>query len=998
VIALVGARARRRRSAAALVALSVAGSIVVLGSLLGVGVVTEDLATRKALADLSPPDRLIGIHRYAQDGFGDAESERVARDALKEVAGVTQPIVAVRLYQPQREPFRILAIDGVADWVAITQGRLPKPCTGASPCEAIRIGPSALPDGVGEVGTSVEFEDLHIDVVGVATPSPDLPLNVIQPDGLALMIEGRIGFIDSPRILAIPRTGFWLAPIDPDRVHSWTLADLADRVDALKRVLGPAGFSYLLTTPEQTLASVHERTQVALGRLVFISSLIVGVLLAFAAFAAAIERSDVAFEDRRLRAAGASRAARLLFVVAEALLPAAAGAIVGELAATAAVAFLAASQGAPLDIVLGLALLQPTAIALTGLLVGLALLAIVLGIHPAAGRLLQPRVVAAAVLPAGLVLLWDRLTSGPVDPAKLASDATSPESVLLPGALGLSVILGSLLLLPPLLRALARITRRAPLGLRLATISVAREPLRPAAVMTLLAFSVGAVVFGQVYSATLRRGATDQAAFATGMDVRVQTLAAEGQFGTQVVPLLEGGAVGSDVDIEPMVRQPGESVTQRTFTLVGIDGPALGKLRGWQSDFSPQDPATLGAAIELPGDWTMAGHPLPAGVRRVTIDVAYAGDPIEIAAVVQEADGAVRYVPFGTLAPGRQTMTAPLFDSDELQHLTPAEPAGWRVLGILAGNGGDAGGGGSAQGHRQEGDVTVRGLEEIIDPAKPVHLVVSGAGGMLVRPPARTDGLVLPAIVSPDLATDVNADGILNVVIGSSLTLHLKPVGVTTLVPSVVDPGRVVVVDLQPLLLAMNAHDPGTGMPNQVLIGTPSDTRTAEVVAALQRDPFPSLVIQSRPAIEAARASDPFAIGLVWGLAVGAIAGLVLSLMGVLLAAASELRDERGELWELEAQGTTPGALRALVVLRTVAMCAVGTVIGILLGLGLGWFVAASVGVGGEGAAPVPRLILVAPWGVIVAIAAALLLVIGLAVFALARRHFGRSSLGAGVR
>ena len=234
--------------------------------------------------------------------------------------------------------------------------------------------------------------------------------------------------------------------------------------------------------------------------------------------------------------------------------------------------------------------------------------------------------------------------------------------------------------------------------------------------------------------------------------------------------------------------------------------------------------------------------------------------------------------------------------------------------------------------------------------------------------------------------------------IGPSLHLRLKPVGTTTLFPSIVDPGRVVVVDLEPLLLAMNAHDPGTGLPNQVLLGTPSDARTAEVVAALGRDPFPQLVVQSRPAIEDERANDPFAIGLVWGLAIGAIAGLVLSLIGVLLAAASELRDERGELWELEAQGTTPRSLISLVVLRTVAMCAIGTVTGIVLGLELGWFVASSVGVDGEGAVPVPPLVLVAPWAFIVGIAVGLLLLIGVAVYALTRRHFARASLGAGVR
>jgi hypothetical protein len=998
IAGLVGARARRRRSAAALVALSVAGSIVVLGSLLGVGIVTEDLATRRALSALAPPDRLIGIHRYTIDGYGDADSEQVAREALQPVLDVTEPIVAVRLYQPQREPFRILAMDGAANWVEVTKGRLPDPCTGRSPCEAIRIGPNALPDGVGEVGTSVEFEDLHIDIVGVAAPSPDLPLSVIQPDGLALLVEGRTGIHESARIQQIPRTGFWLAPIDPDRVHSWTLKDLAARVEEAERILTPAGYTYLLQTPASTLGAVHDRTQVAIGRLVFISSLIVGVLLAFAAFAAAIERNDVALEERRLRAAGASRGARLLFFVGEALLPALAGAIVGELSAALAIGYLATSNGDPIDVVLGLALLQPAAIGLTALLVGLALVAIVLGIHPAAGRLLQPRVVVAAVLPAGLILLWDRLTSGPLDPAKLAADATSPGSVLLPGALGLSVILGSLVILPPLLRGLARVTRRAPLGLRLATISVAREPLRPAAVMTLLAFSVGAVVFGQVYSATLRRGAEDQAAFAAGMDVKVQTLSAEGRFGTEVVPLLEGGAVGSDVDVAPMIRQPGESATLRTFTLVGIDGPAIGRLRGWRADFSPQDPAALGAAIDLPRPWAMAGHPLAAGAREVAIDVTYQGDPINVVAAVEQADGAVRYLALGDLEPGTHTKTAELFDSRELAHLTGSEPVGWRVLGLIAGNGGDAGGGGPNQGHRQEGDLTVRGLAEVIDPAKPIHLVVSGEGGMFIRPPVRTDGLVLPAIVSPDLATDVDTSGVLNVLIGSSLKLQLHPVGVTTLFPSIVDPGRVVIVDLEPLRLAMNAHDPGTGVPNQVLLGTPSDARTAAVVAALGRDPFPQLVVQSRPAIEEERSNDPFAIGIVWGLAIGAIAGLLLSLLGVLFAAASELRDERGELWELEAQGTTPRSLVSLVVLRTVAMCAIGTFTGIVLGVALGWFVAAAVGVGGEGGTPVPALVLVAPWNVIAGIAVALLVVIGIAVLALTRRHFGRSSLGAGVR
>lgn len=1005
MLGLVAARARRRRSAAALVALSVAGSVVVLGSLLGVGVVTEDLATRRALGDLRPSERLIGLHRYTQDGFISADDDTIARTALQPVLPLTEDVLAVRMYQPPREPFRIVLIDGLSRWVSVTEGRLPQPCTGATAgtggtagtagtdgsgvvCEAVRVG-IGLANGEGEIGSSVDLEGVRFDVVGVAVASPDLPLDVIRSDGLALLADG-LGTYQEPKSLNnTPRTGYWLAPLRPDALHSWTLADLDQRVEDVGRAMGTLGVRFLLDTPQSTLSAVHVKTEIAIGRLVFISSLIVGVLLAFAVFAAAIERSDVAMEDRRLRASGAGPGTRLLFVAGEAFVPALAGAALGVAGAAATIAWLASQQGSPVDIVLGLALAQPTAVLLIGGLVGLAMVAIVLGIHPAAGRLLQPRVVAAAVVPAAAILVWQRISAGPLSPDQLAADATSPTSALLPGALGLTVILGSLVLLPPLLRGLARITRRAPIGIRLAAISVAREPLRPAAIMTLLAFSVGAVVFGQVYAATLQRGATDQAAFATGLDVRVQSLAAEAPFGLYVIPLLQQGELGSDVEVQPMVRKLGETASRRTFNLIGIDGLALGHLKGWRPEFSPTTPEALGRAINLDGAWELTTQSIPNGSPAVTIEVDYAGDAINLAVIVEADDGSVDHIPFGELQPGRHSMAAPLDTSAGLE---------WKVVGLLASNGGEAGGGGPKQGQRQQGDLTIGGLEGILDPSKPIHLTVSGAGDQLIRPPARTDGLVLPAIVSPDLAGDVSSDGVIDTTIGAGLRLSVNPIGTTTAIPSILDRGSLVIVDLEPFLLAMDAHDPGTGRPNQVLLGTPNDERTAQVVAALGQDPFPPLVIASRPQMETERSNDPFALGIVWALAVGAIAGLLLSFVGVLLAMAADLRDERGELWELEAQGTTPRSLTGLVVLRTVAMCLVGAVAGVAMGVGLGWFVAVSVGVGADAGTPVPPLALVAPWGIVLAIPGALLLVIAIAVFTLARRHFGRASLATGVR
>jgi len=999
ILGLVGARAARRRSAAALVAISVAGSMVVLGSLLGVGVLTVDRATRQALADLSPSERVIGIHRSSEDGTGGDEADQVARAALQPVASLTQPITTFSLFQPPRDPVRVLVVDQVDRWVGVTSGRLPRPCDGGATCEALSLGAFELPDFGGGLGSTVTLGSMHVNVVGTGQASGELPLDAIRPDGIVLVVDGVTAMGHAGSVMDQPRTDYWLAPLDPNQVHGWSLPDLQAGIAEVQRAIAPAGREYLVTTPEQTLALVQGRTDVAIGRLVFISSLIVGVLLAFAVFAAAVERTDAGHEERRLRSAGATGAQRLAFIVAEAVLPALTGAIIGELLAALAVGLIAASQAAPVGTVVLLALTSPTSIALALLLAGLATAAVAIGIHPSTGSLVQPRIVATAAVPALLVLAWERATSGSGggggdvgsgigSGVGATASPLDPGTVLLPGLLGLTVILASLVLLPPVFRALARAARRFPLTLRLAVISIAREPLRPAATLTLLAFSLGAVVFGLVYAATLRQGAADQAAFSVGMDVRIQTLSAEGRLATEVLPLLRQGAAGPNLEVHPMVRLDGDSATHRSFTLAGIEAAAIPELRGWRSDFSTSTPQALASAIALPGEWQLAGEAIPAGTTAVTIDVLATGDPIHLAMVVEGANGAFDYRQMGDLAGGHQQFVVPVTNADA------------KVVGILASNGGLAAVGGPFSGNRQQADVTIGGLATIIDPAKTIHLDVSGErSAQLLRAPARTDGLVLPAIVSPELAGDVGADGILDVTVGNGLALRLKPVGVATRIPTLLDPGPdgAVAVDLEPLLLAMNARDPGSGVPNQILVRAPSDEAANAAATALGKDPFPPVIVQSRPALEAARDDDPFAVGILWGLAAGAVAGIVLSLAGVLMAAAAELRDERGELWELEAEGLVPRRIARLLVLRTGLLAGSGAVLGIVIGIALAWLAAQTIS-SSTGADPVPPLVLVAPAIQIVGLAAAVLVAIGVAIVLLAARHFAAPSLGAEAR
>ncbi|MEZ0240585.1 MAG: hypothetical protein ACAH65_07290, partial [Chloroflexota bacterium] len=599
------------------------------------------------------------------------------------------------------------------------------------------------------------------------------------------------------------------------------------------------------------------------------------------------------------------------------------------------------------------------------------------------------------VIPVVAVLAWDRFSQGQLDPDELAQAAAGPGTVLFPGLLGLTVILGSLVVLPPIFRRLARAARRSPLAVRLALMAIAREPLRPAATLTLLAFSLGAAVFALGQSATLRQGAVDESSYIAGMDIRVAPLTADAYFGAEIIRYMESGILGPDVEVHPILAQNALSASGRPVTVLGIEPEIVPELRGWRADFSAQTPAQIATAIAQPGDWRMIGVDLPTGARTVSVEVESSGDQVRLSAIVERNDpGHFRGVGYdflrlGDLTGGRQTLSAELFPGNP-SDIPIDYPKGWRIVALIASNGGPANSTGSSTGERQQATVTVHGLDGVIDPTVPVHLDVSGShAGQLLRGPVRTDGLVLPAVVSPDLADDVDADGVLTISMPNSLSLRVRPVAIATHIPTLTDTKRAsVMVDEHPLFLALNGAGPGAGVPNAALLRTADEATAAAVAKRLGEAPFPLLSIQSRFAIEEARANDPYAIGVVWALFVGALAGLTLSIAGIILAASARLRDDRGDLGELEEQGLAPAALETLTVLQTIVLAIAGILVGSMVGLGLGWLAAASLAVTPDGAEPVPPLVLVAPWPTIGALALAVLGVLAIGVLLLARRHF----------
>ena len=989
VLSLTRARLSGRGSAAALIATAVGGCILVLGSLQGVGAVTADQATRRALADLPVAERVIRITLSSEDAAGADAADALARTALDGVQSITDPLISMTMYRPPRAAIRVLAIDGAATGATLVDGRFPTPCPPLGVCEVLRIGSGTLLNGTGEIGTSAEIGARAFTIVGTAEPGSSLPLDLSGTPGLILLADGVTTLRADATLADVPRSSYWLAPLDPSRTHSWMLDDLSRRVDVIRRDLPGAGRTFKIDAPEQAFARVAARADIAVGRLVFLSSLVIGVLLAFAVFAAAAQRPDVAQEYRRLRANGAGRAELAAFIGLEAGIPSILGSAVGLIAVVASVALIAAAQAEPPLDIIRLVLRDPVALSLIVSITALSATAVAIGIHPASGRFLQPRLVGTATIPVVVVLIWDRVSRGSIDATNLASEATSPGTVLLPGLLGLAVILGSLIALPPVLRRLARLASRSPLPLRLATLSIARDPLRPAATLTLLAFSLGCAVLGVTYAATLTRGAADEAAFVTGLDIRVLTYSPSGRFADIALPRMIGGDLGADVEVQPIVRIDGSTATGRPFKLTGLDPAVISEFRRWREDLASASPATIGQAIALPGPWVLPGHPLPAGIRDASVEVDYTGDPVALTAILEREDGTYRYVDLGDLATGHQVRSKALFTSDQLGQIGPAEPAGWQLVGVLVGNGGPSGANGADPGGRQQGDLQILGIPEVVDPSVVTHVDVSGLKTrQMIRAAVRTDDLVIPALVSPDLAADVGSNGELGVTLVSGLRLRLRPTATASRFPTVVEQGAgIIVVDRGPLQLAMTARDPGTGTPNQVLLATPNDARTASTVGRLSADPYPSLVIQSRPAIEAAKAQDPFAIGIVWALAVGALAGLILSVAGVLLGVSAELRDQRGELRELEELGVRPANLRMLVVLKASILALAGITCGAALGIGLGWLAAVTIAVSAEAGPSVIPLALVTPWSLILPICAGLLLVVAVGAAVLARRR-----------
>jgi len=176
-----------------------------------------------------------------------------------------------------------------------------------------------------------------------------------------------------------------------------------------------------------------------------------------------------------------------------------------------------------------------------------------------------------------------------------------------------------------------------------------------------------------------------------------------------------------------------------------------------------------------------------------------------------------------------------------------------------------------------------------------------------------------------------------------------KVVATTRYFPSV--DGDVVVADLPTWLTAANTAEPGVTTPSELWLD--AGPRAAAALAKLP------LSVASQRARERELRTDPLARGAIALLLVTALVGLGLAAVGLLLTVAGDLRDDRGALFDLEAQGATPAEIRRHVLLRAGVVGALGVAAGVAAGAIVSALVVAVVTVTAGAADALPPLALV---------------------------------------
>jgi hypothetical protein len=981
-LGVAGARLRARPGRAALVALGVAAAAATLVAILGGSLVARDRAVQRALAGLSPAERSFRVDAFGLPGDDNyAQTDRLVRAALAPLAAGT-PLRATffRELRIDGELVQLGGIDGLDGLVRLRSGRMPRVCDAAR-CEVLEIGS----------GGRARLDEAGIHLVRVGTA--DVPRRAVFGSSIDTQQQGG----DNPTLLitAGAKTfdglsaydGFyriysWISPLDPRRLHIWEINRVLDRETLAQTNLARAGDVFQLSGPDQALTDARSQGRVAAERMLLVGGEGSALLLGFALVAAMGLRRGLANEGRRLRQRGAGRLQVWLSAGAEITATTLAGVVVGAAAGVAAVAVVAHEAGLPGGAVITHSIVTALGLGVTAG-VWLAATATVFAgsrVRDTEVRRRRVRLLdVAAVGAAAAVALG--LARGGLDAQSLSSGSNTTLLLGLPILVSFVAAVAAVRLLHPLTRLAERVARKSRIELRLALLALSRAPVRTTATAAFLLVSLGLGLFAVSWRSTLQQGAGDEAAFAVPLDFSV----VEGP--RLVLPLEASTLAGYDAlapgtHAYPVLRRSADVAGVGTSilspTVLGLPADAISHLR-WRSDFSSDSPGELALRLGADGPVVPNGISFPKGATRAFLTVRLTGVAVHLDLIVRDADDRTYLLFLGEKGPGTWRLRAklprgPLQAVGLAVSLASAEQLGFSHR--------ETGGEEAAP---ESGAALVEPLRASI-PGKPDvtltdwHGFVTRGGlrlttgsrigltyaftqgqTMLLRLPQPTDGKSLRVIASPDVAQSAGPGGTLTLDF-QDVRVPARIVAVAKRFPNSEQEGEgFVIADEQRLATTLDAGSPGTGTPLELWLSTPYRSLDT-VAAALGRPPFDSLTVSSQRDLRDMLASDPLARGISLSLAAAALAALALALAGFWVALLSELRDERGELFDLEAQGVSPGTLRRQFRLRAAGLLAAGVVGGCVLGLFLSRLVVSVVRVSGTTAPPDPPLRLDIPW------------------------------------
>jgi hypothetical protein len=227
------------------------------------------------------------------------------------------------------------------------------------------------------------------------------------------------------------------------------------------------------------------------------------------------------------------------------------------------------------------------------------------------------------------------------------------------------------------------------------------------------------------------------------------------------------------------------------------------------------------------------------------------------------------------------------------------------------------------------------------------------------RPEQPTDESRVPVIATAPIAALADPNGLLPLQVEGEPFVG-RVVATARRFPTV--SGDFVLADREAVSTALNADAPGSAVTDEIWLKGSSASDETRTKAVLSGPAFAGLETSFRRDLRAELDREPVARASILALLVSAVVGFVLALAGLALALSTDIRDERAELFDLEAQGATPALLRRHLRLRSLGVLGFGVLLGLGLGAILSTIVVDVVRVTAGGQLPEPPLLLSFDW------------------------------------